>query len=1142
MVALRLGGGSLMREDSMIASDPDISAWVAANAGAGKTYTLANRVARLLLADAKPEKILCLTFTKAAAAEMQDRLFRQLGEWAMLPDEELRDHIVRIGGDAHASLPKARRLFADALETPGGLKVLTLHAFCQIVLSRFPLEAGVPPAFDVLDDPSARELVGEAKQKVLERAGSKDVVLEKAVSLLVRQTGEASLSRILDTGLGGDRRKLDRFFEQVGFRARLRAVHGLAEGETAEAIRVDFCRALASQSEQLRIVATWLGGGGKNDGEAAATLSLVLADIGDSFALLEELFLTTKQERRKKLASKALADARPDLLDWLTRLQERYCVAAERCRCARAAELAEAVVTVIEAMRLEYQKIKRLRGVLDYDDLIVETRNLLAKRGAAQWVLYKLDGGIDHMLIDEAQDTSPEQWEIVKKLTEEFFAGHGRAAKHSRTIFAVGDEKQSIFSFQGADPRQFDINRRHFAQALADAEQHLQEVPLITSRRSAPEILRFVDTVFEDQAARAGLTYSGAVIQHRAHRESARGGVEFWPALAPEEEEEIDYYAPVDTVQPQSPVARLAFQIADKIDGWLKAGARLPGHENSIAPRDIMILLPRREPFGSEVIRQLKLRRIPVAGADRVRLKEQIAVMDLISLGRFVLQREDDLNLAALLRSPFCGLGEEDLFGLAHDRVGSLWAQLAQRRGEFAAAFDFLSAMLERADYAPPFEFYSHALTPLGGKQRLLARCGTESADAIEEFLSLTLAHERNHSPSLEGFLDWVERGGTEVKRDMERGRDEVRVMTVHGAKGLEADIVILPDTTSLPEPSSRKGHLLYHQGHVLFPLANDEAPQIVRQAKAQIDEETLMEHRRLFYVALTRARDRLYICGFENKTGVKDGSWYSLAQAAAEKLGVRVTRGDGELTAYGAVEEEEGIAAKPATKPPLPGWINQPAPLEPEPSWLIRPSDAIPSEKLGPSPAVFSPLGSGAAHFRRGQVVHTLLAWLPEVAAGARRELALRYVQASGLIDPQAVVEETLAVLENPLFAAAFAAGSQAEASLVADLPELAPGAKLAPRLHGRIDRLAITDKLVLVLDFKTNRPAPLNEVQVPKLYLAQMALYRAAAAKIFPKKRIVCGLIFTDGPRLLQLSDAILDAQLADISARLDPGGRRS
>jgi ATP-dependent helicase/nuclease subunit A len=1120
----------MRRDASMIASDPDISAWVAANAGAGKTYTLANRVARLLLADASPQKILCLTFTKAAAAEMQERLFRQLGEWAMLPDEDLRHRIVAIGGDAHTDLAKARRLFAAALETPGGLKVLTLHAFCQILLSRFPLEAKIPPAFDVLDDQTAQEMIAQSRQRVLERAGSGEAPLAAAVAKLVTETNEATLNGLLEAAVGGDRRKLDRYFARVkDFAAAVRDQHDLADDEDEDRVATGFCSKLAEEIDQLRAAQSWLASGGKTDGEIAGHLAATLADLGNGFAVVGRALLTGAGEPRKRLATKALADARPDLLHYLITLQERYCAAAERRKAARAAALTEAALTVIDEMRDDYYLAKRLRGVLDYDDLIVETRNLLTRRGAAQWVLYKLDGGIDHVLIDEAQDTSPEQWEIVKKLTEEFFVGLGRERGQLRTIFAVGDEKQSIFSFQGADPSQFDINRRHFAEVIAGAEQYLQEVPLTTSRRSAPEILSFVDTVFESEQARTGLTVSGGAITHQAHRETAKGGVEFWPALVPEDDEEVDYYAPVDRVQQESPVARLAMQVAGKIAGWLNSGARLPGHDRPIQPRDIMILLPRRQPFGGEVIRHLKRLRVPVAGADRVRLTEQIAAMDLMTLGRFVLQWEDDLNLAALLRSPFCGLGEEELFSLAHDRRGDLWSALVARQGEFAAAHTFLSAMLERADYAPPFEFYSHALTALGGREKLLARLGQESADAIEEFLSLTLTHEQSHSPSLEGFLDWLQRGEIEIKRDMERGRNEVRVMTVHGAKGLEADIVILPDTTSLPEPPSRKGHLLYHGDGVLFPLSDADAPDIVKRAKAEAEAETLREHRRLFYVALTRARDRLYICGFENKKGVKQGSWYELARAAAEKLGVKVTRGDGEITAIGTLDEDAGAIEKAASpKSTLPAWIATPAPSEPASPRLIRPSEAA-----GIEPPTFSPRGN--SRFRRGLVVHALLARLPEIASERRHALALRYAQAQGVKDAEALVRETLAVLNDPAFANVFAPGSQAEAGLVAELPELGKGA----RVNGRIDRLAVTESRVLILDFKTNRPAPLSEAEVPKVYLAQMALYRAAAAKIFPGRRVVCGLVFTDGPRLLQLSDRVLDAEIKDMAARLDPPG---
>ncbi|MBV9550711.1 MAG: double-strand break repair helicase AddA [Alphaproteobacteria bacterium] len=1117
---------------SALASDPTVSVWVAANAGSGKTYTLANRVARLLLADASPEKILCLTFTKAAAAEMQDRLFRQLGEWAMLDDAALRTAIAGIGGGDQPDLAKARRLFAKALETPGGLKVLTLHAFCQVVLSRFPLEAGIPPAFDVLDEQTAREMIAEARQRVLERAGSGDAALRAAVETLVVGAGEFRLSHILDAALGSDRRKLERLLasgEDVALLAR--RAHGLKDGESFQSVTDDFCAALQHDIAQLKAAQEWLASGIATDMKYAGFIARALsAEAGQAqFAALYALFFDSKGEPRTKLATARSQKSNSDLLAWLETLQQHYCAAHERRLAARAAALTEAALTLIAAVRQAYIAAKLLAGVLDYDDLILETRRLLERSGAAQWVLYKLDNGIDHVLVDEAQDTSPEQWAIIGKLTEEFFDER----KAGRTLFVVGDEKQSIFSFQGADPAQFAINQRLFAARLEEAGQQLRLEPLITSRRSAPPVLEFVDKVFETEAARAGLTYSGETIHHVAHRATAKGGIEFWPALRPRESEEIDPWLPVDAVQAESPVARLAREVAERIAGWIKSGARLPDHQEPLRPRDIMILLPRREPFGSEVIRQLKRRQIPVAGADRIRLTEQIAVMDLIALGRFVLQQEDDLTLAALLRSPFCGLDEEALFQLAHGRQAGLWAALtaARSRPGFASAHAFLSDMLSRADYAPPFEFYSHALTRLGGQKRLLARLGPESADAIAEFLSLSMAHERNHSPSLEGFLDWVSQGGTEIKRDMERGRDEVRVMTVHGAKGLEADIVILPDTAGQAGGLHHHEGLLFTSDGAFFPLPKEQAPRAVQSAKDAADAEVLREHRRLLYVALTRARDRLYVCGFAGTRKIGEQSWYGLTEAAAKSLGVPVAYGDGEILTHGAVEMETGgIEGAPRTPDALPAWVQDTAPMEPRRPRLIRPSDALDLS------ASISPLA--AQRFRRGLVVHALLARLPEVAPQDRSRIALAFAAAKGVPEPDALVAETLAVLDNPDFAAAFGPNSRAEAGLLAELPELGEGA----RINGRIDRLAVTDSEVLILDFKTNRPPPVREEMVSGIYLDQMALYRGGAAKIFPGRRIVCGLLFTDAPLLLRLSDAILDRQWGRLVEQLDPTAVRS
>jgi ATP-dependent helicase/nuclease subunit A len=1122
-------------ERRMRASDPRVSAWVAANAGAGKTHTLANRVTRLLLAGAKPEHILCLTYTKAAAAEMAERLFNQLGEWSMVGDTALAEKITAVGADPgdKENLRAARRLFAKALETPGGLKIQTIHSFCQYVLNRFPLEAGVPAQFRVLDERSSSDLMAEARARVLERAAGGD---QAAIAFLVTNLSDMRLAQILDCALGADRGKVEQFFAKAGgpqndWSALLRQAHGADPDDTPERIAKEFCRGL--DEKILREAIAWLSGGTDGDKKRGADLAAAI-ETQDELKRYEGLYgalLTKDGELRKTLATKKLADARPDLAAFLADVGARLMKYQDRFRALHAAQLAEAALTIVHAVRDDYAAAKRARNALDYDDLIVETHRLLNRRGAA-WVLYKLDGGIDHVLIDEAQDTSTLQWQILQKLTEEFFAGEG-ADRPLRTLFAVGDEKQSIFSFQGANPAQFEVQRKFFAERAGQAQREFLYEPLQDSWRSAPEVLQFVDQTFADPAARDGLTTSDAPIKHNALKKELKGCVEFWPALVPDKTPERDPWdlRPVDMPSEKSPVVRLANQIASRIKDWISTGAALPGSDKPIKPGDIMILLPRREPFGSEIIRRLKERDVPVTGADRLSLTEQIAVMDLIALGRFALLPEDDLNLAALLRSPLVGMSEDDLFKLAYDRPGSLWDALSDQRTKYAEPHALLTEARARADYAPPFEYYAQAL--IHGRRKLLKRLGAEANDPIDEFLSLSLQYEQANTPSLEGFLHWIERGGAVVKRDMERGRNEVRVMTVHGAKGLEADIVILPDTTRVPNDATSNGKMLYSGGDVLFPVSDKIAPERVRQARATANDAAKREYRRLLYVALTRAKKRLIVCGFENQRGTQAGSWHTLAQRAAEALGAPNEAGGRILGDASCLP----IAATPQGAREdyiLPDWALTPAETERPAPWLIRPSAAAGMDE----PAMSSPFDS-TARVKRGLLVHAMLARLPDVAPAERGVLAKRFLRANGVDETacEVLAAETLAVLDDPAFAPAFAPGSRAEVSLVADLPELGPAA----RVHGRVDRLCVTGDEVLIVDFKTGRPAA-KEEDVPALYASQMALYRAAAARIFAGKRIACALVWTEGPRLMPLSAALLEAETIRIRARLDPRGGAS
>ena len=1119
------------------ATDPGYSAWVSANAGAGKTSLLTDRVTRLLLAGAKPSRILCLTYTKAAAAEMATRLFNRLGEWALLSDDLLAARLITIGADPpdQEALRKTRTLFAQALETPGGLKIQTIHSFCQHILARFPVEAGIPARFTVLDDRSTQELMAEARNAVLERAAKGDHALSKSIALLATRAADVRFAEILNFAVG-DSGKLREILAQhnddeARYFVHLRKSLGIGQDENEIQLIADFCTVLTDERPQCERIAKWLREGSSRDVERGERLSQFLNSglAVENFDLLRRALLKQDGEPFSPVATKNRQQAAPDLATAAEDLQRRLLAVEDRRKRAVTVALTEALIIVARAVLTRFDALKRERAALDYDDLILTTLALLERREAACWVLYKLDGGLDHILVDEAQDTSPEQWRIVRKLTEEFFAGSGsREGLPPRTLFAVGDEKQSIFSFQGADPTQFGENRKIFQALAEDANLPFVDLRPAISRRSARTVLEFVDAVFAGEDARHGLTASGDTIHHDPYR-AELGRVEIWPLVpAPATEDRDAWNLPVDAVPRSNSQIVLAGRIAARIAAWIRDGVRLPGTDDPITAGDIMILVRRRNAFAEEVIRQLLDLAVPVAGADRMVLLEQIAIADLVALGRFALLPDDDLNLAALLKSPMVSLSEDELYDLAQPRAGrTLWEEFSARRNgnaHFMRAHALLSGLLAQADYLPPFEFYARALGK-GMRKRIVARLGAEAADAIDEFLALALAHEASHPPSLESFLNWFVKGASDVKRDMDQKGGAVRVMTVHGAKGLEADIVILPDTAQVPN-HERREPLLYTEDCVFYGVPKSLETQSVADAKNAAQAREMREYQRLLYVAATRAREFLVVCGYETKNNGPAMPWYHHLREAAARIG-RAEQIDGEaVIAIGAPMARGPISAAPAEQATrtLPEFFARSAPAEPA-SRILRPSEAAGLDE----PALVSPLRDGGTRFRRGLFVHALLAHLPEIANEKRETAALTYLRRQGISveDAEGLVTETFAILNDAVFAALFTAGSRGEIAVTAELPELGN-----VRVSGQIDRLAVTENSVLIADFKTNRPPPANVEETPRLYRAQMALYRAALQKIYPGKRIDCALVWTDGARLMPLPAALLDAEIARIA----------
>ncbi|CAN5122701.1 double-strand break repair helicase AddA [soil metagenome] len=1173
--------GSLIQEaraHQVTAADPDLSVFVTANAGSGKTTTLVDRVARLLLRRVKPGEILCVTYTKAAAAEMQARLFEKLGLWAVADDRDLSKSLADLDGRdpatlTAADLSEARRLFANALETPGGLKIQTIHAFCEKLLKRFPLEAGVSPSFRVLENEAAVALSHAAREDLARAAlADADGPIGRAYAHFAVELDWKSFHDLLGK-IEAERGKLMAYVSAVatGTAPGPHALTGADPDRTPEDIEGDFLDWI--DGAEWEGVANEMARGSANDQKIAEAMDAVTPGAW-SIASMAPVFLTQAGEPRKSLGTKS---APPDAVAFLTDLQLKYLAVRDTLRAAKVADDTIKALTLASAHAGLYETAKRRQGALDFSDLVVRTVELLTKRASAAWVLFKLDGGIEHVLIDEAQDTAPEQWDIFKALTEEFFSGSGAERREpvredtpARSVFVVGDQKQSIYSFQGARPERLLKEAQGYAATVTHAlgPDAFRQVPLETSFRSTEEVLSFVDAAFEGpDRTRALVGDLGDMTVHSPARLGQHGSVDLWPLFEdPAAEDRPAWNAPVDKEGLRSGRKRLAQALARSIRDQVASGAAVHDRSGLRPARfgDFLILVRRRDATFEEIIRALKTENVPVAGADRLKLSSHIVFDDLIAVARFVLYPDDDLSLAEILRSPFCDIPD---FGDAHSlypladketRGGrTLWQALrtrADEHPEWRRARDLLQAALDDRD-RDPFAFFAGLFnrvdeTGRSGRARILARLGREAEEAIDETLAQVLSAEDRGGTDLETCLALLEAADVEVKREMEGARNEVRVMTVHGAKGLEAPVVILPDTTSRAKPqgptlmpvalgddpdanSSEQG-----EGWLMCPgRTADDCAASAAARQARIDR-TDAESLRLLYVALTRARDRIVVMGRALRrpdTGFEEGSWWSVIAETVQRL---------DATRPGAVRDVgDGVlrfGVDPGTAPLI-------APVEAAtaavPDWARRAPDAAPGVRIAapsrmdealripaPSPLAVSGAGPGKplGRFRRGDLIHRLLERLPEIAPEARPDAAVRMLSRERDLDDaqrEEMTQAAFAVL-NDRFAPVFGPGSRAEVALTGSAPGLPRGVAIS----GRIDRLVITPERVLVVDYKSNRPAPPTIDRADPSYVLQLAVYVAVLKRLYPDRAVEAALVWTDGPLLMEVPAGMMDAALAN------------
>lgn len=1145
------------------ASDPAGSAWVSANAGSGKTKVLVDRVLRLLLAGVRPDSILCLTFTKAAAATMSNRVFAELARWVTLDDAVLSQTIAELTGavaDARIRL-RARRLFACAVETPGRLRIETIHAFCERVLHLFPFEANVPARFEVLDDLGAKEVFARGRRRTLLRALSgEDSALSEALTSLAREVADEGLADLF-AALLKHREEMGHLSDperREAALAGLAAMLGLAPGDDEAANEAALLSQGLLADDWDGLASALEASPNKTDNEQAARLRQAAASQGVARreALLSLFYNSSgaPKAQRSIFTSKVPPDA-----------AEALCVEAQRIAALLDKGKALAIITRTRhalilgtALHAEIVTEKNLRGLLDFDDLITCTRSLLVRAGA-DWVLYKLDAGIEHLLVDEAQDTPPGQWAILNRLTEAFADGEGIPRQRRRTLFAVGDPKQSIYGFQGAEPRLFEETGLQWRKRASRGEEPFEDVRLLMSFRSAWGVLSAVDAVFRVPEHFRGLSFADKVTgtTHESARPNAPGRVDLWDIVRPPiVEERAPWDTPVDA--PGSTAIVLGERIASVVKHWIETGDE---HGRRIAPGEILVLARKRDAAFEATVRALKDAGVPVAGADRIVISNHIAVHDLIAAARAALLPQDDLNLAAALVSPLGALDQEALMSLAMDRepglslVEAIRLQADAGNANAVRACARLDGWVHAARSGGPVAFLMALTGPMGGRLALVSRLGAEAGDAVDALIGDALAYERRAPASLAGFVASFGTDERSLKRDLETDAHEVRVMTVHGAKGLEASAVILIDDCGKPGKSGRE--VVLYRAETLDSVLPVWCP---RKADRPLDLEpfedarqaaALEEHNRLLYVAMTRARDRLVLASHMSAKPNKDGifpdpppeSWtgmihHGLAEGVVlqpgrdhwpEELveqedpagfGYRawhVAGNPGEATA--AVEGDSVSVLLPDA---LPDWLTRPPVAERAPLPPLRPSRLLDAADRLDRPVERA---DGSRQRLKGVLVHALLERLPDLPTGERQAVAAKWLAVRGAtLDPaerDRLVHDALAILDHAELAPLFAPGSRAEVP-VAGMLTLGEGGRMHP-VSGQIDRLAVTQQGIWLADFKTGTNVPADARQVPESQLAQTAIYAALLAEIHPGLPVRPFLVYTAERRVIPLPEAL-------------------
>lgn len=1112
-----------MTKEQLLAANPTISAWVVANAGTGKTKILVDRVLRLLLLGVEPKNILCLTFTKAAAAEMLERIYAILATWARSDEAAIRHALEQL--TTHIPKPeqihKARNLFLEVIDAPVGLQIKTLHAFCQSLIAAFPIESGVPAYCQLADDRSLAQLMREA-QIALYIENDQQAHINEAMALCAQISSENKLSTICRQILYQRHQWLDSKEKMGSIEAMIAALYATLEVTPSDTMEQLIEQYSHQENRALRVIADSMAQYGTvTDKKHAAIIHNWYAKTPDErsqyLASYQGLYLKKDGDPKQvpRLITKKMKDMHPEAEYLLFAEQERAIRFKQQYNAIYIAKASEAIITLAYHIITLYTQLKDTAGYIDYDDLIYRVVKLLSASQDVSWILYKLDSNIDHILIDEAQDTSKEQWHIIRAITQEFFVGD-MGKEQERTLFVVGDDKQSIYGFQGADPESFGVMQRHFAQLANQANKPWHDISLKQSFRSVPAILDYVDVLFSDPEMQPRVSSTDQPIEHIAYRAQDAGTVELWPLVETEstDDEANGWDIPKEYKLQHDAQTMLSQNIATTIKGWLDNERILPNKKRPVAPGDIMILVRKRGTLMKRIVQALKRQHIPVAGVDRLELKGQLVIEDLLSLAHFLLLPSNDLALAEILKSPLIGITEEELYILAVDRGShTLWHSLrehAVHNPTFQQVENWLQLLLKKVDNTTPYQLYSHVIDVLQTRTAFYARLGEEVADALDEFLTLILTYESLHIPSLQGFIQWIEESDTEIKRDMEQIEGKVRIMTVHGSKGLQAPIIVLPDTTNAPTILAPP-IIMNEQELPIYTASKEKRNDMLEQHIKQRQQEEINESMRLLYVAMTRAEDELYITGIKPARKLDPYAWYSILQEKMQKIGMQF---EDKWVYYS--QWPEAIIAQPTkdmrqdAPPPLPDYMREPVTQQ-----AITETHSVTQSDIASSMHIYSPQHQQLSDADRGTLIHYLLQTLVTIPISQREQAAKQLYHAMRMpydcTEYNMLVQQVMDVMNNPDLADIFAGNAQSEVPICG---------KINGKTYvGRVDRLIMSEKKVIIVDYKTSKQVPDHPKDISSTIKTQMQHYASIMQSLYPEKHVVTAIIWTHTGTYMEL-----------------------